>query len=160
MVHSSPKLFPPNTIDHVLSGCSMIANHVHSQLEIRRIEKNTMIVREIYIYIRSKISKEAWLARSIIKRDSLTLTIENLLSVNYAWRMNDATRITFKQQNVNWTGRGTGRWKMIKVRIYRKIYSWHIYTFSCSITCFAGRNSRKRTTMQRRIWIVARARNI
>lgn len=29
----------------------MIANHVHSQLEIRRIEKNTMIVREIYIYI-------------------------------------------------------------------------------------------------------------
>lgn len=29
----------------------MIANHVHSQLEIRRIEKNTMIVREIYTYI-------------------------------------------------------------------------------------------------------------
>lgn len=41
----------------------MIANHVHSRLETRRIEKATMIVREIYIYTIENIKR---LARSII----------------------------------------------------------------------------------------------
>lgn len=101
----------------------MIVNHVHSRLETRRIEKATMIVREIYIYTIENIKR---LARSIINARLFNPHDREFafgkLRLTNEWR--DENHVQPAERKLNGTRDGT----MIKVHMPKN--SWHIYTFS------------------------------